>query len=119
MTRAMIQNMVMGVTKGYEKKLEIDGVGWNAAAQGNKVVLNIGLQQSRSTGARCPRASRSGPRTQPTIIIFGADKQAVGDIAADDPQARSAPSPTRARASDTSGEIVSPKKQGRASATAT
>src|SRR5690348_2693845 len=42
MTRALLQNMVVGVTKGYEKRLEIQGVGWNAAAQGQKLVLNVG-----------------------------------------------------------------------------
>jgi large subunit ribosomal protein L6 len=57
MTRALIHNMVTGVVQGFEKKLEIVGVGWNAAAQGDKLVLNVGTTSpSRS---RCPRASRS------------------------------------------------------------
>ena len=43
MTRALINNMVLGVTKGWEKKLEIIGVGWNAAAKGKGVTLNIGF----------------------------------------------------------------------------
>ena len=45
MTRAMLNNMVQGVTKGFEKRLEIVGVGWNAAAQGQKIVLNIGYNK--------------------------------------------------------------------------
>ena len=43
LTRALINNMVAGVTKGFEKRLEIHGVGWNAQVQGQKVVLNLSL----------------------------------------------------------------------------
>ncbi len=81
LTRALINNMVKGVTQGYEKKLEIIGVGWNAKAQGNtKLVLNIGFCHE------VPMAMPTGVAVetpQPTqIVVKGADKQAVGEVAA-------------------------------------
>ena len=80
MTRAMLSNMVTGVTTGFSKKLEIKGVGWNAKVQGKKLVLNIGfchpvdIQVPAGITIECEK---------PTLInISGADKQAVGHIAA-------------------------------------
>ena len=81
MTRAMIQNMVDGVTKGFEKKLEIQGVGWNAAAQGNKVVLNVGY--NKPVTVVMPKGVNIATPNPTSIVINGADKQAVGHIAAD------------------------------------
>jgi large subunit ribosomal protein L6 len=80
MTRALINNMVLGVTKGFEKKLEIVGVGWNAKAQGKQVVLNIGFCHPVNVPlpdgvvAECPN--------QTAITISGPDRQAVGQVAA-------------------------------------
>ena len=80
MTRAMLSNMVTGVTTGFSKKLEIKGVGWNAKVQGKKLVLNIGfchpvdVQVPEGIAIECEK---------PTMIsISGADKQAVGHLAA-------------------------------------
>jgi large subunit ribosomal protein L6 len=81
MTRAMIQNMVEGVTKGFEKKLEVVGVGWNAAAQGTKVVLNIGY--NKPVTVEMPKGVTIATPNPTSIVITGADKQAVGHIAAD------------------------------------
>lgn len=81
LTRALINNMVAGVTKGFEKRLEIHGVGWNAQVQGQKVVLNIGfchpvdIPLPQGVSAECPNNT--------SIVITGADKQAVGQVAAD------------------------------------
>ncbi len=80
MTRALISNMVEGVTRGFEKKLEIQGVGWNAAAQGNKVVLNIGF--NKPVTVVVPKGITVGTPDPTNIVIFGADKQAVGHLAA-------------------------------------
>ena len=72
--------MVVGVTKGFEKKLEIVGVGWNAKLQGNKVVLNIGfchdvpIQLPDGVSADCPNPTQ--------IVLTGPDKQKVGQTAA-------------------------------------
>jgi large subunit ribosomal protein L6 len=80
MTRALIQNMVAGVTKGFEQKLEIQGVGWNAAAQGPKVVLNIGY--NKPVTIEVPKGITVVTPDPTNIIITGADKQAVGHLAA-------------------------------------
>lgn len=80
MTRAMINNMVQGVTKGFEKKLEIQGVGWNAAAQGQKIVLNIGY--NKPVTIEVPKGITVQTPDPTNIIITGADKQAVGHLAA-------------------------------------
>ncbi|MHC4260989.1 MAG: 50S ribosomal protein L6 [Planctomycetota bacterium] len=80
LTRALINNMVEGVSKGFTRQLEIVGVGWNAQAQGNKIVLNIGfchpvdIQLPDGIKAECPNPT--------TIVLSGADKQAVGQLAA-------------------------------------
>jgi large subunit ribosomal protein L6 len=80
MTRALINNMVLGVTKGWEKKLEIIGVGWNAAAKGKGVTLNIGfchpveIPMPEGVTVETPRPTQ--------IILKGADRQAVGQVAA-------------------------------------
>ena len=80
MTRALIQNMVAGVQNGYEKKLEINGVGYGAKIVGQKVELTLGFAHTVSvdipTGLNvtCPDAT--------TIIIQGCDKQMVGQLAA-------------------------------------
>ncbi len=80
MTRAMLSNMVEGVTKGFEKKLEIQGVGWNAAAQGQKIVLNIGY--NKPVTIDIPKGLTVQTPDPTNIIITGADKQAVGHLAA-------------------------------------
>jgi len=80
MTRALVQNMVTGVTTGFTKKLEIVGVGWNAKVQGPKVVLNIGFCHPveidlQGCSAECPNPT--------AITITGTDKQVVGQVAAE------------------------------------
>lgn len=80
LTRALINNMVLGVSEGFKKELEIVGVGWNARMQGTKLVLNIGFchpvefDMPDGIAAECPAATQ--------ITISGADKQAVGQMAA-------------------------------------
>ena len=80
LTRALVNNMVEGVTKGFQKNLEIVGVGWNAKAAGKKVTLNIGfchpVDIDMPDGVTCETPS-------PTKIqLTGPDKQAVGQVAA-------------------------------------
>ena len=80
MTRALLANMVKGVSKGYEKKLEIIGVGWNGSVQGQKVVLNIGFCHPIEVALP---AGVTAEAPKPTILILkGSDKQAVGQAAA-------------------------------------
>ncbi len=80
MSRALINNMVEGVTKGFEKKLEIQGVGWNAKAGGKQITLNIGF--CHPVIIDMPEGVLAETPTATSIIIKGADRQAVGQIAA-------------------------------------
>ncbi|MFK7959963.1 MAG: 50S ribosomal protein L6 [Phycisphaerales bacterium] len=77
--RANIQNMIVGVTEGYEKKLEIIGVGWNAKLQGKKVQLNIGF--CHPVDLFPPDGVNVAVDGQ-IVTINGHDKQAVGQFAA-------------------------------------
>ena len=80
LTRALLNNMVLGVSEGFKKHLEIIGVGWNARMQGNQLILNIGFchpvnfDMPDVLSAECPVPTQ--------IVISGADKQAVGQLAA-------------------------------------
>ena len=79
-TRSRISNMVEGVDKGFTKKLNIVGVGWNAQAQGQKIVLNIGY--CHSVDLQAPDGVTFDVEKGTAITITGADKQAVGQFAA-------------------------------------
>lgn len=80
LTRSLINNMVIGVSKGYEKTLEIHGVGYRAQKQGKKLVLNLGyshlieMEEAEGITFDVPAANR--------IIVKGIDKQRVGEFAA-------------------------------------
>ena len=80
LTRSLVNNMVHGCAKGFEKKLESVGVGWNAKAQGSKVVLNIGF--CHDVPIEMPEGDKVECPTPTEIVITGPDKQAVGQIAA-------------------------------------
>ena len=79
-TRSCISNMVEGVDKGFTKKLNIVGVGWNAQAQGQKIELNIGY--CHSVDLQAPDGVTFEVEKGTAITITGADKQAVGQFAA-------------------------------------
>lgn len=79
--RALLNNMVMGVTKGFEKKLNLVGVGYRAQAQGDK--LNLALGFSHPIVHQMPKGVKVETPTQTEIIIKGADKQQVGQVAAE------------------------------------
>ena len=80
LTRTLINNMVVGVTKGYEKKLEIVGVGYRVEKQSGKIVLGLGyshpvvFEEKDGIKFECPDST--------TIIVKGINKQAVGQVAA-------------------------------------
>lgn len=80
LTRSLIQNMVDGVTKGFEKSLEINGVGYRASKSGNTLVLNVGY--SHPVELAEPAGVTVEVPAQNKIIVKGADKQAVGEFAA-------------------------------------
>jgi large subunit ribosomal protein L6 len=79
--RALIANMVQGVSKGFERKLMLVGVGYRAQAQGDKLNLTLGF--SHPVVHQVPVGVKVETPTQTEIIIKGADKQLVGQVAAD------------------------------------
>ncbi len=81
LTRTLIHNMVVGVTKGYEKVLEINGVGYRAQKQGKKLVLSLGY--SHPVEMEDPEGLESVLEGQNKITIKGIDKEKVGQYAAE------------------------------------
>ena len=79
--RALVANMVNGVSKGFEKKLNLVGVGYRAQAQGTKLNLQIGF--SHPVVKDMPEGVKVACPTQTEIVISGADRQAVGQVAAE------------------------------------
>lgn len=79
--RALLANMVTGASKGFEKKLSLVGVGFRAAAQGQKLTLQIGF--SHPVVKDMPEGIKVATPTQTEIVISGADRQVVGQIAAE------------------------------------
>ena len=80
-TRAHLANVVTGVTKGYEKKLELQGVGFRAAVQGK--VLNLTLGFSHPVNYDVPEGITIETPSQTEIVIKGIDRQKVGQVAAE------------------------------------
>jgi len=80
LTRTLIDNMVVGVTKGYEKTLEIVGVGYRAAKQGKKLALNLGF--SHPVEMDDPEGIETEVPSNTKIVVKGIDKQQVGNYAA-------------------------------------
>ena len=80
-TRALLANMVNGVSKGFERKLELVGVGYRAQAQGKKLNLTLGF--SHPVAFAVPDGITIDTPSQTEIVIKGADKHKVGQVAAD------------------------------------
>lgn len=79
--RALVNNMVTGVTKGFEKKLMLVGVGYRAQAQGDKLNLSLGF--SHPVVHAMPKGVKAETPVQTEIIIKGIDRQQVGQVAAE------------------------------------
>jgi len=80
MSRTMVANLVTGVTTGFKKELEIQGVGYRAAMQGNTLKLNLGL--SHDVEYTAPDGVTVTAPKQTEIVVEGIDEQAVGQVAA-------------------------------------
>jgi len=110
LTRTLIANMVEGVTNGYSKTLEIEGVGYRAAKQGNNLVMNLGYSHQVIMSERdgitidVPQPNR--------IVINGIDKQAVGQFAAEVREKRP-PEPYKGKGIRYAGERII-RKEGKA-----
>jgi large subunit ribosomal protein L6 len=79
--RALVANMVTGVSKGFEKKLALVGVGYRAQAQGDKLNLTLGF--SHPVVHQMPKGVKVVTPTQTEVIVSGIDKQLVGQVAAE------------------------------------
>lgn len=80
-TRALVSNMVKGVSQGWEKKLVLNGVGYRANTSGNKVNLTVGL--SHPVEYELPEGVTAETPSQTEIVVKGIDKQVVGQVAAE------------------------------------
>lgn len=101
--RALVNNMVNGVTKGFEKKLMLVGVGYRAAAQGDKLNLSLGF--SHPVVHQMPQGIKVETPTQTEILIKGIDRQRVGQVAAEVRAYRS-PEPYKGKGVRYSDEVV-------------
>ena len=81
LTRTLIHNMVVGVTEGYKKELDVNGVGYRVAKEGNKLVMNLGFSHPVNV-EEVPGIEIEVPNPN-KIIIHGCDKQQVGQFAAE------------------------------------
>jgi large subunit ribosomal protein L6 len=107
LTRSLINNMVEGVTKGFSKELEVNGVGYRAAKEGNKLVLNVGY--SHQVIVEETDDIKIDVPTPNKVVIKGIDKQKVGQFAAD-VRRRDPPSRIRARASSMLTKLSAARK---------
>ncbi len=102
-SRAILQNMVKGVSQGFERKLELVGVGYRAKAQGKSVNLVLGY--SHPIDYKLPEGVTAETPTQTEIVLKGADKQVLGQVAAELRQFR-APEPYKGKGVRYAGEQV-------------
>ena len=101
--RALVANMVTGVTKGFERKLTLVGVGFRAQAQGDK--LNLTLGYSHPVVHQMPKGIKVATPTQTEIVITGVDKQLVGQVAAE-VRAHRPPEPYKGKGVRYSNEVI-------------
>jgi len=110
LTRTLIANMVYGVNEGFKKELEINGIGYRAAKQGNQLVMNIGyshqvfMDEPEGITVEVPAPNK--------IIVLGADKQKVGQFAAEIREKRP-PEPYKGKGIKYADEVIR-RKEGKA-----
>lgn len=112
LTRALVANMVTGVHEGFTKTLEINGVGYRAAKQGNKLALTLGF--SHPVEMEAPAGITIEVPAPNKIVVTGADKEVVGAVAADIRKWRK-PEPYKGKGIRYEGEVVR-RKAGKAGA---
>jgi large subunit ribosomal protein L6 len=101
--RALVANMVAGVTKGFERRLALVGVGFRAQAQGDKLNLSLGF--SHPVVHQMPKGIKVATPTQTEIVITGIDKQLVGQVAAE-VRAHRAPEPYKGKGVRYANEVI-------------
>ena len=110
LTRTLIANMVYGVNEGFKKELEINGVGYRAAKQGNQLVMNIGY--SHQVFMDEPEGITIEVPAPNKIVVLGADKQKVGQFAAEIREKRP-PEPYKGKGIKYADEVIR-RKEGKA-----
>ncbi len=110
LTRSLLNNMVVGVSTGFKKTLEINGVGYRAAKQGNELVMNLGYSHQVRI-AEVDGIKIDVPNAN-TVIVSGADKQKVGQMAAEIRMKRP-PEPYKGKGIKYSDEVIQ-RKEGKA-----
>ncbi len=103
LTRTLIYNMIVGVTDGYEKKLEVNGVGYRAQKQGKKLVLSLGY--SHPVEMEDPEGIETTLDGQNIIFVKGIDKEKVGQYAAEI-RAMRAPEPYKGKGIKYADEVI-------------
>ena len=109
LTRTLINNMVVGVTDGYKKELDVNGVGYRVAKEGNKLVMNLGfshqvvMEEADGITIEVPSANK--------IVISGVDKQKVGQFAAEVREKRP-PEPYKGKGIKYTDEVIR-RKEGK------
>ena len=116
LTRTLIQNMVTGVTVGYSKTLEINGVGYRVAVQGNKLVLNLGYSHPTEYHTPAGITFKVDDEKKNVLYVSGIDKQLVGQTAAEIREFRK-PEPYKGKGIKYSDEHIR-RKAGKAAAKA-
>lgn len=106
-TRALVNNMVTGVTQGFEKKLQLVGVGYRAQAQGQKLNLTLGF--SHPVDYAVPVGVTVETPSQTEVVVRGADKQRVGQVAAEI-RAYRPPEPYKGKGVKYADEIIARKE---------
>jgi large subunit ribosomal protein L6 len=109
LTRALVNNMVVGVTAGYTKRLKVEGVGFQAAAKGKGVELTVGF--ANRIYHEPPAGITVAVPDPTTIVVTGADKQVVGQFAANVRASRK-PEPYKGKGVRYEGEVVR-RKEGK------
>ena len=105
--RAIVANMVTGVSKGFERKLNLVGVGYRAQAQGDSLNLTLGF--SHPVVHKMPAGIKCETPSQTEIVIKGVDKQQVGQVAAEI-RAYRKPEPYKGKGVRYAGEVIVPKE---------
>jgi large subunit ribosomal protein L6 len=111
LTRSLIYNMVHGVTEGFEKRLEIQGVGYRAQLQGSKLVMSLGY--SHPVEVEAPEGIEFEVPAPTQVVVRGISKQAVGEVAATIRKQRP-PEPYKGKGIRYQGEYVARKVGKRA-----
>ena len=109
LTRTLINNMIVGVTEGFKKELDVNGVGYRVAKEGNKLVMNLGfshpviVEETEDVQLEAPAANK--------IIVSGIDNQKVGQIAAEI-RGKRPPEPYKGKGIKYSDEVIR-RKEGK------